>query len=137
MIKHHVESLAAVTVGCIEVPRMEATGFGVMHVDADDNIIEFVEKPTDPPAIPGHPDLALASMGIYVFETEYMFELLREDAANSSSSHDFGKDLIPHIVQTGKKAIAHPFQSALPLPFAKSERPSDQRVTSPFAYQWT
>ena len=109
MIKHHVESLAAVTVGCIEVPRMEATGFGVMHVDADDNIIEFVEKPTDPPAIPGHPDLALASMGIYVFETEYMFELLREDAANSRSSHDFGKDLIPHIVQTGKKAIAHPF----------------------------
>jgi glucose-1-phosphate adenylyltransferase len=108
MIKHHVDSGADVTVGCIEVPRMEAAGFGVMHVDENDNILEFVEKPADPPAMPGNPDLALASMGIYVFETEYMFKLLRADAANSGSSHDFGKDIIPQIVQTGK-AVAHPF----------------------------
>lgn len=108
MIKHHVESGADVTVGCIEVPRAEASGFGVMHVDESDNILEFIEKPADPPAMPGHPELALASMGIYVFETQYMFKMLREDAANPDSSHDFGKDLIPRIVNTGK-AIAHPF----------------------------
>ena len=108
MIKHHVDSGADVTVGCIEVPRAEASGFGVMHVDDNDNILEFIEKPANPPAMPGHPELALASMGIYVFETQYMFKLLREDAANPDSSHDFGKDLIPNIVNTGK-AIAHPF----------------------------
>ncbi|MFK7901376.1 MAG: glucose-1-phosphate adenylyltransferase [Nitratireductor sp.] len=108
MIKHHVESGADVTVGCIEVPREEASGFGVMHVDENDNILEFVEKPADPPAMPGDPDLALASMGIYVFETKYMFQLLKDDAENPNSSHDFGKDIIPLIVKTGK-AIAHPF----------------------------
>ncbi len=108
MIKHHVESGADVTVGCIEVPRMEATGFGVMKVDEDDNILDFVEKPADPPPMPGHPDMALASMGIYVFETEYLFDLLRQDAANPNSKNDFGGDLIPQIVASGK-AIAHPF----------------------------
>ena len=109
MIQHHVDSGADVTVGCIEVPRMEATGFGVMHVGDNDRVVDFVEKPADPPAMPGNPDLALASMGIYVFETEYMFELLRNDAANEDSSHDFGKDIIPHLVASGKKVIAHPF----------------------------
>ena len=108
MIQQHVESGADVTVGCIEVPRMEATGFGVMHVGENDRIIDFVEKPADPPAMPGHPDLALASMGIYVFETEYLFEMLHADAAKADSSHDFGKDIVPHIVKTGK-ACAHPF----------------------------
>lgn len=109
MIKHHVDSGADVTVGCIEVPRMEAKGFGVMHVGEEDRVIDFVEKPSDPPAMPGHPDQALASMGIYVFETEYMVELLKEDAANENSSHDFGKDIIPHLVNSGKTVIAHPF----------------------------
>ena len=108
MIQQHVMSGADVTVGCIEVPRMEATGFGVMHVDENSNILEFIEKPADPPAMPGDPDKALASMGIYVFETQYMFELLRADAADPNSSHDFGKDIIPKIVKGGK-AIAHPF----------------------------
>lgn len=108
MIQQHVTSGADVTVGCIEVPRMEATAFGVMHVDEDDNILEFVEKPADPPAMPGEPDLALASMGIYVFETEYMFDLLRRDAEDPNSSRDFGKDIIPYVVKTGK-AVAHPF----------------------------
>lgn len=108
MIKHHVESGADVTVGCIEVPREEASAFGVMHVDDQDNILEFMEKPKDPPAMPGHPDLALASMGIYVFETEYLFGLLRKDAENPDSENDFGKDIIPDIVANGK-AIAHPF----------------------------
>ncbi|MCP4315289.1 MAG: glucose-1-phosphate adenylyltransferase [Hyphomicrobiales bacterium] len=108
MVKHHVESEADVTVGCIEVPREEATGFGVMHVGEDDRILDFVEKPADPPPMPGHPDLALASMGIYVFETALLFELLRKDAEDENSSHDFGKDIIPGVVKTGK-AVAHPF----------------------------
>ena len=106
MLRQHVESGADVTIGCIEVPRMEATGFGVMKVDTNDNVLDFVEKPADPPAMPGDPDQALASMGIYVFETEFLFQLLREDAADPNSSNDFGKDIIPKIVKNGK---AHPF----------------------------
>lgn len=108
MIKHHVDSGADVTVGCIEVPREEASAFGVMHVDDQDNILEFMEKPKDPPAMPGHPDLALASMGIYVFEVEYLAGLLKADSENPDSENDFGKDIIPDIVAKGK-AIAHPF----------------------------
>lgn len=108
MIEHHVQSGADVTVGCIEVPRAEASGFGVMKVDESDRILDFVEKPKDPPAMPGHPDKALASMGIYVFETKYLIELLKQDAANPDSSNDFGSDLIPKIVREGK-AVAHPF----------------------------
>tara|TARA_R110002096_G_scaffold108686_11_gene237881 strand:+ start:231 stop:1451 length:1221 start_codon:yes stop_codon:yes gene_type:complete len=108
MLRQHVESGADVTIGCIEVPRMEATGFGVMKVDTNDNVLDFVEKPADPPAMPGDPDQALASMGIYVFETEFLFQLLREDAADPNSSNDFGKDIIPKIVKNGK-AMAHPF----------------------------
>lgn len=108
MVKQHVDSGADVTVGCIEVPRMEASGFGVMKVDDNDRILDFVEKPADPPAMPGHPDMALASMGIYVFETEYLCGLLQQDAENSESDHDFGGDIIPDIVKNGK-AIAHPF----------------------------
>jgi glucose-1-phosphate adenylyltransferase len=108
MIKHHVESGADVTVGCIEVPRMEASAFGVMHVDENDKILDFVEKPADPPAMPGFPDLALASMGIYVFETAKMIELLEADRHDDASEHDFGKDIIPQIVEKGL-AVAHPF----------------------------
>ena len=83
MIAHHVESGADVTVGCIEVPRMEATGFGVMKVDTQDRVLDFVEKPKDPPAMPDDPDRALASMGIYVFETAYLLALLDEDEGRS------------------------------------------------------
>jgi glucose-1-phosphate adenylyltransferase len=108
MLRQHVEQKADVTVGCLEVPRMEATGFGVMAVDATDRIIEFVEKPADPPAMPGYPDLALASMGIYVFDTKFLVEELKRDAADAESSHDFGKDIIPRLVREAK-AVAHPF----------------------------
>lgn len=108
MIRHHVESGADVTVGCIEVPRMEASGFGVMKVDTEDRILDFVEKPKDPPAMPGHPDQALASMGIYVFETAYLFKILAECAESPEYGHDFGGDVIPRIVREGK-AVAHPF----------------------------
>ncbi|MCB1457481.1 MAG: glucose-1-phosphate adenylyltransferase [Nitratireductor sp.] len=108
MLQQHVDSGADVTVGCLEVPRMEATGFGVMHVDEQDTIVDFVEKPKDPPGIPGNPDMALASMGIYVFTTKFLIEELKRDAADHNSSRDFGKDIIPHIVKHGK-AVAHRF----------------------------
>jgi glucose-1-phosphate adenylyltransferase len=111
MLDQHVSSGADVTVGCIEVPRMEATGFGVMAIDETSRIIDFVEKPADPPAMPGRPDLALASMGIYVFQTKFLIDLLRQDQDDPNSSHDFGKDIIPAIVRGGK-AIAHKFSDS-------------------------
>ncbi|GMB81787.1 glucose-1-phosphate adenylyltransferase [Shinella zoogloeoides] len=111
MLQQHVDSGAQVTIGCLEVPRMEATGFGVMHVDEKDQIIAFVEKPADPPGIPGNPEMALASMGIYVFHTKFLMDLLRRDAADPTSSRDFGKDIIPYIVQHGK-AVAHRFTAS-------------------------
>ena len=111
MLQQHVDSGADVTLGCLEVPRMEATGFGVMHVDEHDTIKSFIEKPADPPGIPDKPDYALASMGIYVFSTDYLFELLKKDAADPKSDHDFGKDLIPFVVKNGK-AVAHRFSSS-------------------------
>ena len=108
MLQQHVDAGADVTVGCLEVPRMEAVGFGVMAVDAKGRILSFLEKPADPPPMPGKPDRALASMGIYVFDTAFLFEQLRRDAADPASSHDFGKDIVPYIVRHGK-AVAHPF----------------------------
>jgi glucose-1-phosphate adenylyltransferase len=111
MLQDHVDSGADVTIGCLEVPRLEATGFGVMHVDETNRIKTFLEKPKDPPAMPGKPDMALASMGIYVFETSFLFEQLKRDAADKSSSRDFGKDIIPYIVKHGK-AQAHPFANS-------------------------
>src|ERR1700744_3116010 len=86
MLQQHVEQGADVTVGCLEVPRMEAVGFGVMAVDETDRIIDFVEKPAAPPAMPGRPDTALASMGIYVFDTKYLAKLLEDDAADPNSA---------------------------------------------------
>jgi glucose-1-phosphate adenylyltransferase len=109
MLRQHAEQNADVTVGCIEVPRVEATGFGVMDADRNDVIRSFVEKPENPPAMPGKPDTALASMGIYVFETKFLLGELRRDAADPNSSHDFGKDIIPYLVKNGK-AVAHSFQ---------------------------
>ena len=111
MLQQHVDSGADVTVGCLEVPRSEASGFGVMHVDAHDRIISFLEKPKDPPAMSGKPDVALASMGIYVFETKFLIEQLRRDAADPKSSRDFGKDIIPYLVKHGK-AVAHHFSTS-------------------------
>jgi glucose-1-phosphate adenylyltransferase len=111
MLQQHVNQNADVTVGCMEVPRAEASGFGVMAVDGQDRIIEFVEKPADPPAMPGKPDVSLASMGIYVFSTRFLFEQLRRDAADPASSRDFGKDIIPYLVKHGK-AVAHRFSES-------------------------
>ncbi len=111
MLRQHVEAGADVTVGCLTVPREEATAFGVMAVDADSRITSFLEKPADPPATPEDPTKALASMGIYVFNWKHLRELLLADAEDPNSAHDFGNDLIPDIVKNGK-AIAHRFDDS-------------------------
>ena len=108
MLVDHVESGAECTVACIEVPRKEATGFGVMAVDKNLKITDFVEKPADPPAMPDKPDHALCSMGIYIFNAKYLYSELLRDIADPSSSHDFGKDIIPQAVRNGC-AMAHSF----------------------------
>ena len=111
MLRHHVDSGADVTVGCLTVPREEATAFGVMAVDAHDRITSFLEKPKDPPGTPDDPTVALASMGIYVFTWAFLRQLLLADADDPNSSHDFGSDLIPSIVKNGK-AVAHRFDKS-------------------------
>ncbi|MBI1622035.1 glucose-1-phosphate adenylyltransferase [Aquamicrobium zhengzhouense] len=111
MLRQHVNANADVTIGCLEVPRAEATGFGVMHVDANDRVLQFVEKPADPPGMPDKPEMALASMGIYVFRTSFLMDQLRRDAHDPQSSRDFGKDIIPYVVKHGK-AVAHRFTTS-------------------------
>ncbi|HVG49802.1 MAG TPA: glucose-1-phosphate adenylyltransferase [Rubellimicrobium sp.] len=111
MIREHAESGADVTIGCLTVPREEASAFGVMAVDASGKITSFLEKPADPPSTPEDPNLALASMGIYVFNWAFLRELLVKDAADPNSSHDFGNDLIPGIVAAGR-ARAHRFDDS-------------------------
>jgi glucose-1-phosphate adenylyltransferase len=108
MLVDHVARGAGCTVGCIEVPRSEASAFGVMAVDGERRITAFVEKPADPPPMPGNDAVSLASMGIYIFNADYLYRLLDEDLADPTSSHDFGKDVIPKTVAEGR-AIAHPF----------------------------
>jgi glucose-1-phosphate adenylyltransferase len=109
MLEDHITSDADVTVSCVEVPRQSASSFGVMHVDENDRIIEFFEKPADPPAIPGEPDKALASMGIYIFNADFLFEELIRDARDQDSAHDFGRNIIPAVVPRAR-VLAHRFQ---------------------------
>ena len=109
MLADHVAKGRDCTVGCIAVPRHEASAFGVMSVDERSLITEFVEKPADPPAMPGRPDMALASMGIYIFNARYLYKALERDMADPDSSHDFGKDIIPAAVRNGQ-AAAHSFE---------------------------
>ena len=111
MLADHVAHGRECTVGCIEVPRMEAVGFGVMAVDQNRLITDFIEKPADPPAMPGRPDVALASMGIYVFNAQWLYAELARDMADPASNHDFGKDIIPRAVRNGQ-AVAHPFSQS-------------------------
>jgi glucose-1-phosphate adenylyltransferase len=99
MIAQHVETNADLTVGCIEVPLEQAKSFGVMSVGNDGKISEFNEKPENPQPTPGSPDMALASMGIYVFNAEFLIQQLLQDATNEYSSHDFGKDIIPAVLK--------------------------------------
>jgi len=108
MLVQHVNSGADVTVACIEVPVAEAKGFGVMHVGENDRIVDFFEKPAQPPEMPDKPGFALASMGIYVFKRTFLNEQLVRDANDPHSSRDFGKDIIPFLVKHGT-AVAHRF----------------------------
>ena len=109
MLADHVAMGRDCTVGCIEVDRQEARAFGVMAIDERRHITSFVEKPHDPPPMPGKPDRALASMGIYIFNARYLYRELEKDMADPHSSHDFGKDIIPRAVKEGR-AAAHPFE---------------------------
>ena len=111
MLADHALSGAGVTVGCIEVDRQEAKAFGVMAIDENKKVTSFVEKPADPPAMPGKPDRSLASMGIYIFTADYLYRMLDEDIALEGSSHDFGKDIIPKAVGEGQ-VVAHFFQDS-------------------------
>ena len=111
MLRQHAESGADVTIGCLTVPRAEASAFGVMDIDATGRVTAFLEKPKDPPGMPGDPDSTLASMGIYVFDWAFLRDLLIRDAEDANSSHDFGHDLIPDIVKNGK-AMAHRFSES-------------------------
>lgn len=111
MLRQHVETGADVTVACIEVPREQAKAFGVMHVDETGRVVSFLEKPSDPPAMPGKPGRALASMGIYVFNAKFLYDQLMRDAADPTSSRDFGKDLIPYLVPRAK-VQAHRFEDS-------------------------
>ncbi len=108
MLKDHAAQGAGCTVGCIEVPRAEASAFGVMAIDEDRQITAFVEKPSNPPPMPGNDAVSLASMGIYIFDADYLYQLLEDDLANPESEHDFGKNVIPRAVSEGR-ALAHPF----------------------------
>lgn len=108
MLAHHAECGAQVTVGCIEVPVTEARDFGVLETDADTRVVDFVEKSSSPKAMPGKPGVALASMGIYVFNARFLLEWLHRDAGLANSSHDFGKDILPGAIHEAR-VFAYPF----------------------------
>lgn len=109
MLMHHVELNADFTVGCIEAPLDQATAFGVMSVDENLRVTRFTEKPERPEAMPGKPDTALVSMGIYIFSTDVLYDILRNDASNLSSSHDFGRDILPARIHD-MNVVAYPFR---------------------------
>ncbi len=109
MIARHAETGADMTVGCIETGLETAQSFGVMSVDEDGRVLEFEEKPSNPKPIPGRDNVALASMGIYVFNKAFLFEQLIRDADTPGSSHDFGKDIIPTVIDK-YRIMAYPFR---------------------------
>jgi len=111
MLADHVAKGAECTVACVEVPRAQASEFGVMTVDSSMRIVDFLEKPKNPPALPGKPDHVLASMGIYVFNADFLYAELERDHHDPGSSHDFGKDVIPNLVSRGL-AVAHSFEES-------------------------
>jgi glucose-1-phosphate adenylyltransferase len=111
MIAQHADSGADMTVGCIEVPIKDARGFGVLSVDGEGRVTEFSEKPEEPQAIAGDPDRALASMGIYVFNTAFLYEQLIKDADSTYSTHDFGHDIIPLLIKK-YRVFTYPFRDS-------------------------
>jgi glucose-1-phosphate adenylyltransferase len=111
LLAEHVEHEADLTVACLQVPLDDASDFGVMAVDGEQRIVHFEEKPAHPKAMPGNPGRALASMGIYAFNTGFLLELLARDAADPSSSHDFGRDVIPGVLARAR-VFAHRFEDS-------------------------
>ncbi|AAU92510.1 MULTISPECIES: glucose-1-phosphate adenylyltransferase [Methylococcus] len=111
MLAYHVERKADLTIGCMEVPLADAKAFGVMQMDGEQRIRKFVEKPSDPPPMPNRPDHAAASMGIYIFNTAFLFEQLIKDADTPGSNHDFGMDIIPQVIQK-YRVFAYRFRNA-------------------------
>jgi glucose-1-phosphate adenylyltransferase len=111
MLADHVEKGSQCTIACIEIPIQDAHSVGVMAINASNRITDFVEKPAHPQPMPGKPDVALASMGIYVFNAKYLYDALARDLNDPASSHDFGKDIIPRAVQEGV-AAAHAFSDS-------------------------
>ncbi len=111
MIQDHMDHKADLTIACLPVPVAEASDFGVMAIDANRRVSDFIEKPPSPPEIPGTPGMALASMGIYVFSTRLMFEVLMRDVAirRDQTTRDFGRDIIPGMINEGYHVLAHPF----------------------------
>jgi len=109
MLAYHVEKQADLTIACIQVPLEEAKAFGVMGIADDGRVLRFQEKPDNPDPIPGMPDTALASMGIYVFNTKFLYEQLIRDADDPNSEHDFGKNVIPSVINNNHRAFAYPF----------------------------
>jgi len=109
MIAQHVENSADMTVGCLEVDLETAQAFGVMTVDGEGRVLKFDEKPDQPTPLPEDPDKALASMGIYVFNTNFLFEQLIKDADSTNSNHDFGQDIIPAIIKQ-YRVFSYPFR---------------------------
>ena len=112
LLAYHVEKQADMTVACIEVPVEDARAFGVIGVNDDSRVESFSEKPEHPAPMPGKPGLALVSMGVYVFNTRFLYEQLGRDADDQHSSHDFGKDIIPHLVQAHYRVFAQSFQDS-------------------------
>jgi glucose-1-phosphate adenylyltransferase len=112
LIAFHVENQADMTVACIEVPLADATGFGVMEVDKDSRVVAFEEKPKQPKALASDPGKALASMGIYVFNAQFLYEQLLRDVDDPKSSHDFGKDIIPHLIAAKYRVFAQNFNNS-------------------------
>ena len=112
LLAFHVEKQADMTVACIEVSLADASAFGVMGVDGESRVVDFNEKPSHPAPLPGKPDRALASMGIYIFNTHFLYEQLVRDADDPRSSHDFGKDIIPHLVSSHYRVFAQNFDDS-------------------------
>ena len=113
MIAHHVETGADMTVGCIEVPLQTAKAFGVISVDTTGRVTRFDEKPDEPEPMPGSTDTALASMGIYIFNTAFLYEQLIKDADSDYSTHDFGHDIIPNLIEK-YRVSSYPFRTSSP-----------------------
>jgi len=112
LIAFHVEKNADMSVACIEVPLKDASAFGVMTVDGEERVTAFAEKPKNPSPMPGRDDVALCSMGVYVFNAKFLFEQLVRDADEPHSEHDFGKNIIPHLIDAHYRVYAQSFSDS-------------------------